>query len=735
MSIIPLVVISSVLFVTMHQEISESTCNHLSNVSTIQKSRIQLLLDNNKERLNFIESRTQIRLFLYDYIGNQSTETQELICAYLDDTKLLITNFKTISVLVLNGTIIASTEKSIIGDNYLEENFFNRGKTENNYDTLYIDEEDNLCFHLCGPLSYNSTIIGVVLIDLYAIHLINLVTDYTGLRETGETLIAKRDESGDALFIAPIRTDSNAALIKTVSKDNIDAPIIQALLQNEILMIDAVDYRGEVVLASTKYISETGWGIVVKIDKAEAFASLRRMLIIDVIIFVSISTLILIFAFIFSKSMTDPIIELKNGAKKITEGDFSHNFDIKQKDEIGFLAESFNIMTNKLINMNITLEERVKERTTKLRNIQNQLIQQEKLAIVGQLAGGIAHDFNNILAAIVGSLEIAADKTEKEEVKHFLEIINRQSIRASTLIRQISDFSGKTITKPKHIEIKSFFEEISEIINVSINKNITVRYEIDDLELFIDKVQLQQLIINLFLNSRDALDNGGEITISAKKVDYTKVKDFEYDSIIKQDYIQMIIEDNGSGMDKETLKRAFEPFFTTKPVGEGTGLGLSQVYGIIRQHSGYITIESKVGKGTKAYVFLPMIIGKEYDEEDLFIPSIGKILLIEDNEDVRIVITRILEEIGYKVYAKTNGSDAIKIYDKSFDLIITDMIMPEMDGFELIKAVQERNPKAKIIAITGYYDLYMPEGIKTLYKPITKHSLVKQINEVVRQTN
>jgi len=374
---------------------------------------------------------------------------------------------------------------------------------------------------------------------------------------------------------------------------------------------------------------------------------------------------------------------------------------------------------------------------TEERELQKKILHQERLATLGKITGGIAHDFNNILASIIGAADFSLMSAENIESKEFLNLIIRQSERGASLIRQMLDFTRQAVIKPKPISLLDFIPEFSRVIRSSLPENISLSVNTKDWAVFMDQVQLQQLLLNLMFNSRDALIEGGKITITIEEIEHSKIIDFEEIEIDKnQDYIHFVIEDNGEGMNEQTKKMIFEPFFTTKDPGKGSGLGLSQVYGIVRQSNGYIHVESEMEVGTKVHFYIPKYEGLVEEEiVDSARLGEGRILLVEDDEDVREITKIMLENYGYVVVTAENGKIALDLYNDSFDLVLTDIIMPVMGGEKLIEKLLEIDPQIKCLAMTGYSDANVPEGVKVLNKPITSSKLVNYIQNELGQEN
>ena len=339
--------------------------------------------------------------------------------------------------------------------------------------------------------------------------------------------------------------------------------------------------------------------------------------------------------------------------------------------------------------------------------------QQERLASIGELAAGIAHDFNNILTTILGNCEFIQFSTELPgEVKKRVKTIMEQGERASKLVKQILDFSRKSYTEKKLINLLTYLKETLKLLERTIPENIKIEFDYFPGEYWtmIDIVQFQQVITNIAVNSRDAMPDGGVFEIELSKK-YFKFNEKPFPEMEAGEWIVLQFKDTGIGIPKENLSRIFEPFFTTKAPGKGTGLGLSQVYGIVKQHNGHIKVESEVGKGTTLTIYLPSYKLsdkteiKERKEKKLINGKGEKILVVEDDESILGLMKAILKKLKYEPLTASNGKEAIDIYERHKNeicLIICDMIMPELTGIELIKNLRKINSKLKVLLITGY---------------------------------
>ena len=353
---------------------------------------------------------------------------------------------------------------------------------------------------------------------------------------------------------------------------------------------------------------------------------------------------------------------------------------------------------------------------TRDRETAKRLRLQERMAAVGQLAAGIAHDFNNILTVINGYAEmLLMDKDLNEESRKAIDIVSQSGERGAELIRQILDFSRQTVGEMKALDLGEFLSEFFEFIKRIIPENIRVSVELKDpgLKASADPVKLQQVMANLVVNARDAMHGGGSLTIALSGADYTghgsDDEALPLSELAGGNWAVLTVSDTGGGIPDDVLPHVFEPFFTTKSLGEGTGLGLPQVYGLVKQHGGYINVRTS-DKGTSFEVFLPLRTngpGQQEAHGSTPVPT-GKgqtVLVAEDGDSVRELITSMLSSLGYEPLGAVNGSEALEAYDSSegpVALVITDIIMPGMDGISLAREIRKRDPNVPIIAMSGH---------------------------------
>lgn len=380
--------------------------------------------------------------------------------------------------------------------------------------------------------------------------------------------------------------------------------------------------------------------------------------------------------------------------------------------------------------------------------LEKQLLQSQKMESVGRLAGGVAHDFNNMLSVILGHAELALMRTDESNRIHtdLLQIRNAAE-RSADLTRQLLAFARKQTIDPKVLDINETVAGMLKMLQRLIGEDIQLHWHpASNLWLVnMDPSQIDQILANLCVNARDAISGVGKITIETANKHLGDDYCARHDGYIAGDYIQLTISDNGSGMGKETLANIFEPFFTTKGLGEGTGLGLATVYGIVKQNNGFINVYSEEGSGTSFTIYLPKYQGtKEKASEDVskaLIPQ-GKesILLVEDDPSIVEIITTILSGLGYTMISSTRPSEAIRMaeeHDGRIHLLITDVIMPEMNGRDLAKQLQSKFPEMKCLFMSGYtanviaHHGVLDDGLHFIQKPFNLSVIASKVRAVL----
>ena len=391
----------------------------------------------------------------------------------------------------------------------------------------------------------------------------------------------------------------------------------------------------------------------------------------------------------------------------------------------------------------------IAEDVTERRVLEDQFRQAQKMEAVGRLAGGVAHDFNNLLMVISGYTEVLMEHTAQDHALHpKIAAIQQAADRATTLTRQLLAFSRKQLLELKVVDVNAIVKDIERLLRPLIGENIELvtRLSADLGRTRADAGQIEQVIMNLVVNSKDAMPNGGTITIQTANETLDDDLQRECSYIQPGPYVMLSIEDNGHGMDKETQSRIFEPFFTTKEKGKGTGLGLSTVYGIIKQSGGYVLAQSEVGRGTTFRIYLPRV---EEPAENASVTRASKsvtggsetVLLVEDEESVRQLVRETLEAKGYKVLEADHGAAALRVasdHHGPIDMLITDVVMPGMSGRELSEQLSASDPDIKILYLSGYtedavvHQGVLEPGTSFLQKPFTLQALARKVREVLR---
>jgi two-component system cell cycle sensor histidine kinase/response regulator CckA len=391
----------------------------------------------------------------------------------------------------------------------------------------------------------------------------------------------------------------------------------------------------------------------------------------------------------------------------------------------------------------------IAEDVSEQRVLENQFRQAQKMEAVGRLAGGVAHDFNNLLMVISGYAEVLLERTgAKHPLYPKIQAIHQATERATGVTRQLLAFSRKQMLELKVVDINTIVADMERLLRPLIGEDVQLQTQLasDLSRTRADAGQIEQVIMNLVVNSKDAMPTGGRITIQTANVvlggDELRR---EYSYIQPGAYVMLSVSDSGHGMDKETQSRIFEPFFTTKEKGKGTGLGLSTVYGIIKQSGGYILVHSELGQGTTSRIYLPKVeeAAEPARQIPLSEPQNGgseTVLLVEDEESVRQLVRETLEAKGYKVLEAENGEVALRLAEKlpePVDALITDVVMPGMSGRELSARLSKSCPTTKVLYLSGYTeDAIVHEGVLDagtafLQKPFTLQALARKLREVL----
>ena len=385
---------------------------------------------------------------------------------------------------------------------------------------------------------------------------------------------------------------------------------------------------------------------------------------------------------------------------------------------------------------------------TERRRLEEQLFQSQKIEAIGRLAGGVAHDFNNLLTTIIGHSDIILmDLEENDRLRGDLEGIRRASDRAASLTRQLLAFSRRQVLQPKVLDLNRVIADTEKMLRRLIGEDVELSTILgpDIRRVKVDPGQMEQVIMNLAVNARDAMPQGGNLTIETANVDLDEVYAQKRRVVRAGRYVMLAVSDTGVGMDMETQSQIFDPFFTTKGLGQGTGLGLSTVYGIIKQSGGYIWVYSEPGQGTTFKVYLPRVeadadsVQKEHAPKEMLHGS-ETVLVVEDDEAVLKLAGRILRRHGYSVLEAQNAEEALSIssqHEGLIHLIVTDVVMPGMSGRELAGRLRSIEPETKVLFMSGYTDHaivhqgVLDKDVTFFQKPFTSDTLVRKVREVL----
>ncbi len=432
--------------------------------------------------------------------------------------------------------------------------------------------------------------------------------------------------------------------------------------------------------------------------------------------------------------------------REMTAETQEHGFWLHQsKDGKTFEVE---LISHELVHAGRRVRLVVAQDISERRHLELQLRQAQKMEAVGRLAGGVAHDFNNLLMVIKGHTEILLNAlAPSDALSKKVEQIDRSADRATTLTRQLLAFSRLQVLQPQIINLNSVVEEMGKLLPRLIGEDIELILRMDEHlgSIRADASQMEQVIMNLAVNARDAMPNGGKLIIETRMCEVEQ----SYNSltpIMKPGaYVLMDVTDTGTGMDEETQAHIFEPFFTTKEKGKGTGLGLATVYGIVKQSGGFIWVYSELGKGTSFKIYLPHVDGKQVpvnsQKPSAEVPAgTETVLLSEDEQDVREIAREFLESGGYTVIEAKNGKEAIELaarHSGKIDLLVTDMVMPGMTGQELAERMQREYPGLTVVFMSGYSEHAATEmanadpSVRLMTKPFSRSAMLRTVREIL----
>jgi signal transduction histidine kinase/ActR/RegA family two-component response regulator len=531
----------------------------------------------------------------------------------------------------------------------------------------------------------------------------------------------------------------------TLIANNLPAPEEKQLLQKLDVNLPGDAEPREVQIGQERYLARTenlsrnpalhvSLNVLKSFDQATSFLNgLNRLLVGLGLLAVIVGSA---FGFLISHSITQPLEKLVLGVKALEQGDYNYPLTVTRSDEVGLVTRAF-------ARMRTSLQRAQKDQ----QEMEQRLRQAHKMEAVGRLAGGVAHDFNNLLTIIRGHSDLLAERIQDDSQAKNVDQVRKAADRAVGMTRQLLAFSRMQVLQPRALDLNSVIQEMSKMLPRLIGENIEYCFlpATGLATVMADPGQIEQVLMNLAVNARDAMPDGGKLQVSTANVELSAEEAAKRPAMSPGRYVLVLVADTGHGMDEETKAHIFEPFFTTKEVGKGTGLGLATVYGIVKQSGGFIWVESFPGRGTEFEVYLPATAAvaagstRQAVTTRLLPGGTETILLVEDEAGVRELAGEFLRAAGYKVLEGHDGADALEIarrYPGRIDLLLTDMVMPRLSGKKLAELLLSTRPGLKVVLMTGYTEFNSEAGVRgagpaMISKPFSMTSLVEKMDEVL----
>lgn len=579
----PMIIMFSLTsFYFIEKDITNLELGNLNAVATSKKLHVEDSIERNLERLQGVTSRTQLRISVDSYNENFNVEDKQRIEQIIHDAKKSINDFKEIIILDPQGNHIASTNDELNTEFFKNSLVFQNGKSRNFLD-IGNGIENEPCLFLSGPLVLNEKIIGVVIILSSPDSITSITSNHSSLGNTGESFLAKQMESGDAVFITPLRFESNAQLNRVIYQNQEEVPIIQALKQNEGTFLDTIDYRGQEVLSATRHIEETNWGLVVKLDKQEAFSSINELKSLTSFTIIVSLCIAAVMSIIFSQRFSKPIETLQEAAKSISKGNFDVDISTRN-DELGDLYEDFKKMGKSLKASRKELRT-LKEVEESKDNFLSMVTHELRTPLTPIIGWGEALKEPNMLGTINQKQTEAVNSILRsaEKLKNLIgDVLDVQKLEINKLKIRKKKFSVNKMISNIYSEFKESLEEQNTKLSVTSPEN---------LEIISDQERIEQVLGNLISNAKDFVPKkNGEIKIQVKNT---------------EKFVEFSVSDNGIGISEEHQKDLFKKFYqidtSVTRKHQGSGLGLSICKGIVELLGGKIWVTSQQGEGAIFY--------------------------------------------------------------------------------------------------------------------------------------
>jgi signal transduction histidine kinase/ActR/RegA family two-component response regulator len=552
-------------------------------------------------------------------------------------------------------------------------------------------------------------------------------TDDTAAREFGHLVSSEIVLRGGADIVATTLPRQDAEALSRLKS------LVPSQEPNEIQI------GNEQYLASTLRLSAAGSvpvtiTVLKSLDRASAVQKQLNAILLGLgIVSIALGGVLV---YLLSHTITKPLANLVAGVRALSSGDFAYPLVAAGDDEVGEVTAAF-------ANLRASLQRSQSEH----KQLQERLHQAHKMEAIGRLAGGVAHDFNNLLTIIRGNSDILLDRADLDhKQRKNIDQIQKAAERAVGMTRQLLAFSRMQVLQPRILDLNTVLGEMNKMIPRLIGEHIEFAFQPAEplAPVLADPTQIEQVILNLAVNARDAMPNGGQLILRTANVRMTESEAFKRTPMKAGEYVLLSVSDTGHGMSAETKSKIFEPFFTTKEPGKGTGLGLATVYGVVKQSGGFIWVDSEPGAGARFDIYLPATRGRATEQAKTMIDprpgGSGTILLVEDEPSVRELAREFLTSAGYEVIDAENGEAALEVAARhrgAINLLLTDIVMPRLGGAELGKRLRITRPQLRVVYMSGYaqYSESSEEPQITeaslLQKPFSRSSILEKVAEVL----